>query len=83
MINVNKVLNDLLMPLWDEGISVYYQYPETFTELPAVSYYDLITAECFRADNSEQTQMSRAQIDVWAEREAQPGEIAEKINAFP
>lgn len=82
MINVNKVLNGLLMPLWDEGISVYYQYPETFTELPAVSYYDLITAECFRADNSEQTQMSRAQIDVWAEREAQPGEIAEKINAI-
>ena len=48
MINVNKVLNDLLMPLWDEGISVYYQYPETFAELPAVSYYGCYRQQEYR-----------------------------------
>lgn len=80
MIDVNKTANKLLSPLRKEGIRVCYQYPDSFKKLPAVSYYDLITKEGFRADNAEQSQLSNIQIDIWSDREAQPGEIAEKIN---
>lgn len=80
MIDVNKIINKLLAPLRKEGIRVCYQYPESFEELPAVSYYDLLTSECFKADNAEVSQLSRVQIDIWSDREAKPGEIAAKVN---
>ena len=80
MTSVNRITEKLLAPLRDEGVQVYYQYPEKFAVLPAVSYYDLITTESFRADNSEQAQLSRVQIDIWAMKKTQPGEIAEKVN---
>lgn len=80
MINVNKIAEKLLAPLRNEKIRVCYQYPESFGKLPAVSYYDLITKESFRADNAEQAQLSRLQIDIWSADKTQPGEIAEKIN---
>lgn len=80
MTSVNRITEKLLAPLRDEGVQVYYQYPEKFAVLPAVSYYDLITTESFRADNSEQAQLSRVQIDIWSKNKTQPGEIAEKVN---
>lgn len=80
MTSVNRITEKLLAPLRDEGVQVYYQYPEKFAVLPAVSYYDLITTESFRADNSEQAQLSRVQIDIWSKNKTQPGDIAEKVN---
>lgn len=80
MTSVNRITEKLLAPLRDEGVQVYYQYPEKFAVLPAVSYYDLITTESFRTDNSEQAQLSRVQIDIWSKNKTQPGEIAEKVN---
>ena len=80
MTSVNRIAEKLLAPLRDEGVQVYYQYPEKFAVLPAVSYYDLITTESFRTDNSEQAQLSRVQIDIWSKNKTQPGEIAEKVN---
>ena len=80
MTSVNRITEKLLAPLRSEGVRVCYQYPEDFGTLPAVAYYDLITTESFRADNSEQAQLSRVQIDIWAMKKTQPGEIAEKVN---
>lgn len=80
MTSVNRITGKLLAPLRSEGVRVCYQYPEDFGILPAVSYYDLITTESFRADNSEQAQLSRVQIDIWSKNKTQPGEIAEKVN---
>ena len=57
MTSVNRITEKLLAPLRSEGVRVCYQYPEDFGTLPAVSYYDLITTESFRADNSEQAQL--------------------------
>lgn len=82
MTSVNRIAEKLLAPLRDEGVQVYYQYPEKFAVLPAVSYYDLITTESFRTDNSEQAQLSRVQIDIWSKNKTQPGEIAEKVNGI-
>lgn len=62
------------------GPTAEYGIYVEFGTLPAVSYYDLITTESFRADNSEQAQLSRVQIDIWAMKKTQPGEIAEKVN---
>lgn len=80
MISANKIAEKLLAPMRSDGIRVYYQYPDTFAVLPVVSYYDLITVEGFRADNVEQAQISRLQIDIWALEKTEPGKIAEKIN---
>lgn len=82
MTSVNRITGKLLAPLRSEGVRVCYQYPEDFGTLPAVSYYDLITTESFRADNWEQAWLSRVQIDIWAKNKTQPGEIAEKVNGI-
>ena len=82
MTSVNRITEKLLAPLRSEGVRVCYQYPEDFGTLPAVSYYDLITTESVRTDNSEQAQLSRVQIDIWSKNKTQPGEIAEKVNGI-
>ena len=80
MIDVNAVADSLLAPLENEGVVLCYQYPESFNELPVVSFYNLITEEGFRADCREEAQVSRVQIDIWAEKKTQPGRIAVRVN---
>lgn len=66
MVEVNAIAEKNLAPLKSEGFSVQYQYAEEKAKLPAVTYYELIDQESFRADNVEMSSKVRVQIDVWA-----------------
>ncbi|MGN0180515.1 MAG: hypothetical protein ACI4DY_13915 [Monoglobaceae bacterium] len=80
MVDINRTANKILSPIKNAGASLCYQYPESFEKLPAVSFFNLLTAEEFRADNVEVSQLARLQIDIWAQKKTQPGELAIKIN---
>ena len=66
MVEVNAIAEKNLKPMKNEGFAVQYQYAESKAKLPAVTYYELIDQESFRADNIEMSSKVRVQIDVWA-----------------
>ena len=65
-----------------EGLdcNVVFQYPDSFTRLPAVSYYTLTESGAFYCDNEECIQQGYVQVDVWARAPHQCGELSVKVN---
>ena len=80
MIEIDAVVDKLLRPLENDGITVQFQYSENKAKLPAVTYYVLTESESFRADNTEQSQIARVQIDVWSFKRSSMSEISIKVN---
>lgn len=72
-IETAKALSELDCP-------VNYQYPDTFSALPTVSYYNLTERGAFWADNEECIQSGYVQIDIWARIPSECGELSAKIN---
>lgn len=60
--------------------AVVYQYPDSFSRLPAVSYYTLTEKGAFYCDNEESVQEGHIQVDVWARVPKECGELSVKIN---
>ena len=52
MVDVNKITEEILSPLKDEGVKIQYHYPESFNLPPIISFYELINTEAFRAENA-------------------------------
>ncbi len=77
MIDVNIEAEKSLSRL---GENVVYQYPESFTALPVVSYYNVSENGAFYCDNSESVQEGYAQVDIWADIPRVCGEIAIRVN---
>ncbi len=70
MVDVNMLVEPVLAGV---GPPVCYQYPEKFNDLPVISYYNLSENEGFRADGEEWAQVSRVQVDIWADRAVDTG----------
>lgn len=77
MIDVNVEAEKSLSKL---GCSVVYQYPESFSAMPVVSYYNLTECGAFYTDNSECIQNGYIQIDVWADTPHECGNLSIRIN---
>ena len=60
--------------------TVVFQYPESFTDVPCVSFYTLTENVAMRADNKELIQEGNVQIDIWAQKPSQCGELAITVN---
>lgn len=82
MVDVNKITEEILSPLKDEGVKTQYHYPESFNLPPIISFYELINTEAFRADNKEWSQMARVQIDIWSDKKTEPGKLAIRVNTL-
>lgn len=81
MIDINARLTELLKLLkTTAGVKIYYQYPDSFATLPAISHYELTEGESFRADNIERAYVSRVQIDIWSLKKTEPAQIGMKVN---
>lgn len=79
MQDVNAIAAKLLEPMKAKA-KLVYAYPENFNSSPIISYYELSNNSGFRADNAEQSQIARVQIDIWSAKKAEPGSLAIAVN---
>lgn len=77
MIDINTEAEKTLLKT---GCSVVYQYPEHFTRLPVISYYNLAEKGAFYADNSESIQQGYIQADIWSRSPKECYDISVKVN---
>ena len=77
MIDANA---DAAKILGDMDISVVYIRPDSFTRLPAVSYYALTEQGGFYCDNEEWIQDCTIQLDIWAKSHEECGALACRVN---
>ena len=77
MIDVNLEAEKVLSTLECETV---YQYPQKFTRLPVISYYNISEKGAFYADNTECIQSGRVQIDIWSDVPADCGAISIEVN---
>lgn len=63
------------------GYNIVFQYPKSFTSLPAVSFYTVNESGSFACDNEENMQDGRIAVDIWASSPLQCGDMAIKINS--
>ena len=78
MTDINR---EIEKDLQDIGIETVFFYPEKFTELPAVSFYNLTEKAHMSWDNAEAITYGAVQLDVWSKNAAETGSIAQKIKA--
>lgn len=79
MVDINEEAQKSLSAL---SCRVAYQYPESFTRLPAVSYYNLTEQGAFYCDNEESVQEGYVQIDVWSRIPKECGALSVEVNAL-
>lgn len=72
-IEAQKALSEL-------DCTVVYQYPDSFSRLPAVSYYNVSETGAFYGDNEESVQDGHVQIDIWSDIPSQAGSLSIKVN---
>lgn len=77
MLDINAIAEPLLM---QAGVPVYFRYPDEFKDIPCISFYNLSDTEGFRADCTEWAQVTRIQVDIWAEFANETNAIGVKVN---
>lgn len=77
MIDVNLEAEKILAML---DVKVVYQYPERFTSLPVISYYNVAECGAFYCDNTECIQEGYVQVDIWSDTPKKCGELSVKVN---
>lgn len=77
MVDINAEVEKSLSGL---DCRVEYYYPESFVELPVVSYYQLTERPDFGCDNVESIQTGTVVIDIWSEKPSECGAISLNVN---
>jgi hypothetical protein len=77
MLDINTELEKSLKNL---SCRLVYQHPESYGELPIVSFYNLTESVSLSYDNEEQLQDGVIQLDIWARLPKKCGELAIEIN---
>lgn len=62
MINVKPYIYKALK---ETGYDTYFHYPENFTKLPAISYYELDNSTRFKEDGEDKIAKITYAIDIW------------------
>lgn len=81
MAKVNEQVKNLLENGLD-GVTVRYQYPDDFANLPVVTYYTLTRRGSFGYDNTVVSNTHTMVIDIWANYPKESEELNEKINTL-
>lgn len=77
MLDIN---NEAKKSLEKTGYNLVYQYPEHFSRLPVISYYNLSEKGAFYADNNESIQEGYVQIDIWSRSPKECYDISIEVN---
>lgn len=77
MVDINVEAEKSLSSL---DCNVVYQYPETFTVLPVISYYNLTECGAFYTDNCECIQSGYIQVDIWSCVPSECGTLSIRVN---
>lgn len=75
MINVKEYINKALK---ETGYKVYFFYPESFTTLPIISYYELDNSTRFKEDGEDVLAKITYAIDIW--NKTSTSEIVEAVD---
>lgn len=59
---------------------VFYFYPQNWTNLPAISYYEMDNSTASKADDEEYSSNIAIQIDIWAKSSSECSKIAIQVN---
>jgi hypothetical protein len=79
LINIKPQIFELLSSI--QGVKTTYFHPESFTVLPAISYYELSNSTKVRTDNRERLAEIAIQIDIWARTSGETSTLAEQVDA--
>lgn len=82
MINLNKNIFNKLNEIKELGIvkGVNYSYPEIFSKLPCITFYEANNSIVKFAEDDEYLSEINYVIDIWAETYEQINNIAIKVN---
>ncbi len=82
MVSVNKQIFNKLNELKELGIvkGVNYSYPETFSKLPCITFYEANNSIAIYTEDDEYLSEINYVIDIWAESYEQINNIAIKVN---
>lgn len=82
MINLNKNIFNKLNEIKELGIvkGVNYSYPETFSKLPCITFYEANNSILKFTEDDEYLSEINYVIDIWAETYEQINNIAIKVN---
>lgn len=61
-------------------VEVSYFYPQNWSKLPAVSYYEMENSVASRADDGEYSSNIAVQIDIWAKTPSKCSSLAIQAN---
>lgn len=82
MINLNKEIFNKLNEIKEIGMikSVNYSYPETFSKLPCITFYEANNSIINFTDDDEYLCEINYVIDIWAKSYEEIENIATKVN---
>ena len=80
MVDVNKIIRDILVSMNLEDVTVCFYHPDKEQELPVISYYENTTTTGFCYDNAEQAQNTAVSIDIWANGGGECSRIAIQVD---
>lgn len=61
-------------------VEVSYFYPQNWSKLPAISYYEMDNSVASRADDEEYSSNIAVQIDIWAKTPSKCSNLAIQVN---
>ena len=82
MISLNKEIFNKLSEIKELGIvkSVNYSYPETFSNLPCITFYEVNNSTVEFSDDDEYLSEINYVVDVWANDYEQLNSVSIKVN---
>ena len=82
MVSLNKEIFNKLSEIKELGIvkSVNYSYPETFSNLPCITFYEINNSTVEFSDDDEYLSEINYVVDVWANDYEQLNNISVKVN---
>lgn len=82
MISLSKEIKSKLDELSQDGFvtNVTFSYPERFSKLPCITFYEVNNSIHMMADNMEFLSEINYVVDIWANTLAETSSIAVKVN---
>lgn len=78
MINLKPQILKKLKEISDTEVS--YFYPQDWSKLPAISYYEMDNSMASKADDEEYSSNIAIQIDIWSKSSSQCSKLAIQVN---
>ncbi|MCH5212264.1 MAG: hypothetical protein J1G06_04550 [Oscillospiraceae bacterium] len=75
-IDINEEADRILIAL---PYPVFFRRPDTWDELPTISYYDMNTSGSFSTDNTEDIYKGLLVVDVWSKTPSKGASVAQEI----